>query len=156
MDRSLKRLERVLELEKLQGYQNKAVVGGIRQFAVFWVTQANEEAADEADRALAEQVSEVLMEYGRLSGVEARARAIDSLLASIERRRARRPEVAAAPPLKPTPPPAKPTPPPAKAPAGPPTGCCQACAPAPACGRAGHSRRARRCGRGDRRGTGRH
>ena len=37
MDRSLKRLERVLELEKLQGYQNKAVVGGIRQFAVFWV-----------------------------------------------------------------------------------------------------------------------
>ncbi len=119
MDRSLKRLERVLELEKLQGYQNKAVVGGIRQFAVFWVTQANEEAADEADRALAEQVSEVLMEYGRLSGVEARARAIDSLLASIERRRARRPEVAAAPPLKPTPPPAKPTPPPAPAPAGP-------------------------------------
>ena len=119
MDRSLKRLERVLELEKLQGYQNKAVVGGIRQFAVFWVTQANEEAADEADRALAEQVSEVLMEYGRLSGVEARARAIDSLLASIERRRARRPEVTAAPPIKPAPPPAKPTPPPAKTPAAP-------------------------------------
>ena len=117
MDRSLKRLERVLELEKLQGYQNKAVVGGIRQFAVFWVTQANEEAADEADRALAEQVSEVLMEYGRLSGVEARARAIDSLLTSIERRRARRPEVTAAPPPKPAAPPAEPTPPPAKAPA---------------------------------------
>ncbi len=110
MDRSLKRLERVLELEREQGYQNKAVVGGIRQFAVFWVTQANEEAADEADRALAEQVSEVLMEYGRLSGVEARARAIDSLLVSIQRRRARRPEVAPAPPAKPTPPPAAPRP----------------------------------------------
>jgi len=101
MDRALQRLERVLELEKQQGYQNKAVVGGIRQFAVFWVTQANEEATDEADRALAEQVSEVLMEYGRLSGVEARARAIDSLLASMERRRTRRPE---------TPPPARPAP----------------------------------------------
>ncbi|HOU42290.1 MAG TPA: acyl-CoA dehydrogenase family protein, partial [Promineifilum sp.] len=110
MDRALQRLERVLELEKQQGYQNKAVVGGIRQFAVFWVTQANEEASDEADRALAEQVSEVLMEYGRLSGVEARARAIDSLLASMERRRSRRPEAPPAPP--PAPPPARSVPPP--------------------------------------------
>ena len=86
MDRALTRLERVLELERQQGYQNKAVVGGIRQFAVYWVTQATEEATDEADLALAEQVSEVLMEYGRLSGVEARAQAIGSLLAGIERR----------------------------------------------------------------------
>ena len=111
MDRALQRLERVLELEKQQGYQNKAVVGGIRQFAVFWVTQANEEATDEADRALAEQVSEVLMEYGRLSGVEARARAIDSLLASMVRRRARRPETPA--PSSPAPQPARPASPPA-------------------------------------------
>ena len=102
MDRALTRLERVLELERQQGYQNKAVVGGIRQFAVYWVTQATEEATDEADLALAEQVSEVLMEYGRLSGVEARAQAIGSLLAGIERRRARRPQ--AAPPARPAPP----------------------------------------------------
>ena len=53
MDRALNRLERVLELEKQQGYQNKAVVGGIRQFAVYWISQAREEAADEADLALA-------------------------------------------------------------------------------------------------------
>jgi len=91
MDRALKRLERVLELEKQQGYQNKAVVGGIRQFAIFWVTQAHDEATDEADLALAEQVGQVLMDYNRLSGAEARARAIDSLLSSIERRRARKP-----------------------------------------------------------------
>ncbi len=97
MDRALTRLERVLELERQQGYQNKAVVGGIRQFAVYWVTQATEEATDEADLALAEQVSEVLMEYGRLSGVEARAQAIGSLLAGIERRRARRPARDASP-----------------------------------------------------------
>jgi len=118
MERALKRLERVLELEKQQGYQNKAVVGGIRQFAVFWVTQAREEAVDEADLGLAEQVSDVLMEYNRLSGAEARARAIDSLLAGIQRRRARHPEAQstpAAPPAKPTPPPAaKPAPPAAK------------------------------------------
>ena len=109
MDRALKRLERVLELEKQQGYQNKAVVGGIRQFAVFWVSQAREEATDEADLALAEQVSQVLMDYNRLSGVEARSRAIDSLLASVERRRERLPAPAlaktrAASPATPPPP----------------------------------------------------
>jgi ATP-dependent DNA helicase RecG len=89
MERALKRLERVLELEKQQGYQNKAVVGGIRQFAVYWISQAREEATNEADRALAEQVSEVLMDYNRLSGTEARARAINALLESIGRRSAR-------------------------------------------------------------------
>lgn len=91
MDRALKRLERVLELEKQQGYQNKAVVGGIRQFAVFWVSQANEEAADEGDLALVEQVSQVLMDYGRLPGNEARATAIESLFQSIRRRQERKP-----------------------------------------------------------------
>jgi len=44
MEQSLKRLERVLDLERQQNYQNKAVVGGIRQFAAFWVSLANEEA----------------------------------------------------------------------------------------------------------------
>ena len=75
MGRAFKRLERVLNLEAQQGYQNKAVVGGIRQFATFWVGQAREEAVDEADRALVEQVAEVLMDYGRLPGKEARQKA---------------------------------------------------------------------------------
>jgi ATP-dependent DNA helicase RecG len=92
MDKALRRLERVLELEKQQGYQNKSVVGGIRQFVIFWVTQAQEEAQGEADLALAEQVSDVLMDYGRLPGTEARAKAIDDLLASIARRPGARPQ----------------------------------------------------------------
>ena len=50
MTRSFNRLKRVLDLEAQQGYQNKAVVGGIRQFAVFWVEQARADAADEHDR----------------------------------------------------------------------------------------------------------
>ncbi|MEZ4516656.1 MAG: hypothetical protein R3C44_07390 [Chloroflexota bacterium] len=95
MDKALERLERVLELEKQQGYQNKSVVGGIRQFVIYWVTQAQEEAENEADLALAEQVSEVLMNYGRLPGVEARKKAIDDLLASVARRK---PATASRPP----------------------------------------------------------
>ncbi len=89
MGRAFTRLERVLNLETQQGYQNKAVVGGIRQFAVFWVGQAREEAMDEADRALVEQVAEVLMGYGRLPGAEARRKALDSLTARLKVRQER-------------------------------------------------------------------
>lgn len=89
MSQAFTRLEKVLELEAEQGYQNKAVVGGIRQFATFWVSQARQEAADEADLALVEQVAEVLMDYARLPGVEARATAVDRLLTSLQRRQAR-------------------------------------------------------------------
>src|SRR5210317_720771 len=89
MGRLFMRLQRVLELETQQDYQNKAVVGGIRQFAVYWVGQAREEAQDEADLALIEQVAEVLMEYARLPGTEARAKAIDSLLIGLATRKSR-------------------------------------------------------------------
>ena len=120
MERALKRLERVLELEKQQGYQNKAVVGGIGQFAAYWITQAQEEATDESDLALAEQVSQVLMDYGRLSGNQARAKAINDLLANIERRRARHVASPPAPaPQAPLPP--APAPPPRPAEPAPPT-----------------------------------
>ena len=96
MARSFKRLQRVLELEAKQGYQNKAVVGGIRQFAIYWVEQARGEAVDEADKAFVEQTAELLSDYGRLSGVEARANAVDSLLENLKKRQVRvgKPQVA--------------------------------------------------------------
>lgn len=103
MSKSFKRLESVLNLEAQQGYLNKAVVGGIQQFATFWVDQARQEAVDEADKALVEQVAEVLMEYGRLPGPDARNKAIQSLLTSLGRRQTRL--GAAAPPAKPSRPP---------------------------------------------------
>lgn len=89
MSKAFKRLRRVLKLEAEQGYQNKAVVGGIRQFAAFWVGQAREEAVDEADRVLIEQVAEALVDYGKLPGVEARANAIDSLMSRLQVREER-------------------------------------------------------------------
>lgn len=89
MKRSFKRLQRVLQLEAKQGYKNKAVVGGIRQFVTYWVEQAREDAADERDRALVEQVAEVLMDYSRLPGVEARAKAIENLREQVRKRQER-------------------------------------------------------------------
>ncbi len=86
MARLFKRLKQVLDLEIKKEYQNKAVVGGIGQFGNFWVEQAREEAVDEADRALVEQIGEVLNDYGRLPGRESRAKAIDSLMTSLQRR----------------------------------------------------------------------
>lgn len=104
MARAFISLERVLKLEAQQGYQNKAVIGGIRQFATFWVGQAREEAIDEADLALIEQTGELLMDYAQLPGVEARAKAVDSLLARLQARQARIPQPAAQPrPSRPKP-----------------------------------------------------
>lgn len=89
MARAFGRLERVLNLEAQQGYENKAVVGGIRQFAIFWVEQAREEAVDEADKAFIEQTSELLMDYGRLPGTEARQKAVESIQTGLQKRRDR-------------------------------------------------------------------
>ena len=101
MGRAFRRLQRVLDLEAKQGYQNKAVVGGIRQFAVYWVGQAREEAVDEADKAFVEQTAETLMDYGRLPGVEARAKTLDSLLENLNKRQSRLGEAAGARPKRP-------------------------------------------------------
>ncbi|MEM7113475.1 MAG: ATP-dependent DNA helicase RecG [Chloroflexota bacterium] len=97
MTQIFKRLERVLELEAKQGYGNKAVVGGIQQFAVYWVEQAREQATEEADKVFVEQTAEVLSNYGRLSGPEARAQAIERLRESLARRRERIGEPQSAP-----------------------------------------------------------
>lgn len=124
MQRSFKRLERVLALEAKQGYQNKAVVGGIRQFAVYWVEQARQEAADEAERAFVEQTAEVLAEYGRLPGPDARRKSIEQLRQKLAQRAAVADQDAAPPAKSPPPPQAKPDPaaaPPPKKTTPPPT-----------------------------------
>ncbi len=111
MSRVFGRLERVLNLEAEQGYQNKAVVGGIRQFALFWVEQAREEAVDEADRILVEQTAELLMDYSSLPGVEARQKSLARLNERLKKRKERIGEAARKPAA---PPPAKTKPTPAK------------------------------------------
>lgn len=83
---SFNRLANVLQLEAQQGYKNKAVVGGIRQFVTFWVSKAREEAIDEADAAFVEQTADLLSGYGALPGTEARANAINRLLEKLAER----------------------------------------------------------------------
>ena len=90
MGNAFKKLERVLDLEAKQGYQDKAVVGGIKQFAAFWVSQASDEAQDESDLAFVNEAVEILGKYSRLAGVEARRatlRALKKDLVSITERK---------------------------------------------------------------------
>ncbi len=97
MGRAFISLERVLELETKQGFKDKAVVGGIRQFAVYWLSQAKEEAANEAELLLVEEVAETLTAYGRLPNTEARAEALNQLKVKLK---AREEEQEEAPPTK--------------------------------------------------------
>ena len=80
MSKSFKRLASVLNLEVQQGYQNKAVVGGIRQFISFWISQAEEEAVDEVDRAFIAQTADALSEYATLPGKMARSNLVQRIL----------------------------------------------------------------------------
>ncbi len=80
MGQAINSLQRVLSLEIEQGYQDKAVVGGIRQFTVFWVSKAREQAVDEADKALVEQVAEKT----GLTRTDVAA-AVDSMLEAIKK-----------------------------------------------------------------------
>jgi ATP-dependent DNA helicase RecG len=79
-------LERILTLEAEQGYRNRSVVGGIRQFAGYWVGQARAESADDADLFFIEQAAETLSGYDRLSGPNARANAVTLLLQKLAER----------------------------------------------------------------------
>ncbi len=89
MSKSFNRLASVLKLEAQQGYQNKAVVGGLRQFISFWISQAREEAVDEADMAFIEQTAEALSDYAVLPGKMARAGIVQRVLEKLEQREQR-------------------------------------------------------------------
>lgn len=89
MSKSFQRLASVLKLEAQQNYKNKAVVGGIYQFVSFWVSQARDEAIDEADRAFVEQTADLLSEYHHLPGQGARKKVIDRLIEKLAERQAR-------------------------------------------------------------------
>ncbi len=94
MSKPFDRLQSVLKLEAQQGYKNKAVVGGIRQFVSFWVEQAREVAIDEADNAFIEQTADALTDYGQMSG-SGRKMLVDRLIGKLADRKVRVAELSA-------------------------------------------------------------
>ena len=105
MSKSFDRLQSVLKLEAQQGFKNKAVVGGIRQFVSFWVEQARSEAIDEADAAFIEQTAQALTDYAQTSG-NGRRMLVTRLIDKLDERKSKL-AVQPAPPM-PVPSPPKP------------------------------------------------
>lgn len=91
MSQAFENLERILKLEKQQGYQNKAVVGGFAKFVSYWYDQASAESVDEIDEFFVSQTSEILSGYNNLSGTEARAGQVERMLDQLEKRKKRVP-----------------------------------------------------------------
>ncbi len=78
---AFEKLAKILALEKEQGYHNKAVIGGLEQFAPFWREEARQEAEGVERARLVEEIAASLQRYPALEDREARARAVDEILA---------------------------------------------------------------------------
>lgn len=85
METALEKLVKVLELERQGGHRNHAVVGGVQRYIPVWIEQARAQADAEAEKALVEQVGELLTDYGQLAGPAARAKLVDAVQERLER-----------------------------------------------------------------------
>ena len=82
MDNAITRLIKVLELERKQGYRNKAVIGGLDKFASRWESDAFAEVPDPA--AVSEIVS-LLLGYAAVDDRPARERVLEAILVRARR-----------------------------------------------------------------------
>jgi ATP-dependent DNA helicase RecG len=84
METALQKLGKVLELERQGGFKNRAVIGGIERYIPTWIEDARAQASTEREKALVEQIGQLLADYGELPGPEARARLIKSIQERLE------------------------------------------------------------------------
>jgi len=80
----LKRLEKILQLERRQGYRDRAVIGGMRKFSERWGQEALSVTVDERYVVLAREIISLLSGYSEKEGQTERQQAIDQLLAKSE------------------------------------------------------------------------
>ncbi len=111
MPSALETLVKILKLEQDTGYQNKAVIGGLRSFSTHWTADAHAQARKPEHHLLVDELAERLNAYGDLSTPAERHESIKHMLGRIMGR-IPAPGAAAAPAVKPESPPA-PTMPPA-------------------------------------------
>lgn len=79
MTSAFEKLTKILELEKEQGYRNRAVIGGLEKFAAFWREEARQEAMDWDGVRLVEEIATLLQNYPTLEGYEARKNVIGEI-----------------------------------------------------------------------------
>ena len=85
MSKAFERLQKILALEKRQGYRNKAVIGGLDKFAARWEADGLSEVQTPEQRAEVQAIVALLMGYATLEDPVARSRVIEEILLRADR-----------------------------------------------------------------------
>ncbi len=127
LHKAFDRLQKILALEKRQGFRNKAVIGGMDKFATRWETEVLDQLQTPEQRKEVQAIVALLMGYATLEDPVARERVIEDIFARIQRvLAAAQPATPAAEPqpiattVTPEKPVTAPTPPPSPPPTKPP------------------------------------
>ncbi len=79
------KLIKILQLEQQQGYQDRAVIGGMARFATEWEKEAQATARNSQQAALARDITALLIGYTALPDVETRRAVIEEIMNSLRR-----------------------------------------------------------------------
>jgi ATP-dependent DNA helicase RecG len=82
MPTAFEKLNKFLDLEKFQGYRNRAVIGGLDKLAEVWRQEAKAEMPEDRAEAI-DEIADLLASYDQL-GPDDRALAVDDILARLE------------------------------------------------------------------------
>ena len=95
MPSALETLVKVLKTEREQGYENKAMAGGLAAYVPNWSEQARQQARRPEAVALVEEVAGCMREYDAAEDRETRSKSVDYMLGRITGRIAPPPSVQA-------------------------------------------------------------
>jgi ATP-dependent DNA helicase RecG len=87
MPSALETLIKILKLERDQGCDNRAVIGGLAAYSVTWKRQAQAQARRPEHHVLAEEIGELLKDYEQIDSQLERMRQIDYMMSRITGRK---------------------------------------------------------------------
>src|ERR1041385_353855 len=83
MPSALETLVKILKLEQDTGFQDKAVIGGLRSFGQHWATDAHDQAKKPEHHALVDELAGLMDAYSDLTTPEERTEAIKHMIGRI-------------------------------------------------------------------------
>src|SRR5260221_4915854 len=83
MPSALESLVKILKLEQDTGYQDKAVIGGLKSFAAHWAGDAHAQARKPEHHLLVDELVALLTAYGALDTPDKRHEAVKYMLGRI-------------------------------------------------------------------------
>lgn len=92
MPSALETLVKILKLEREQGCDNRAVMGGLAQYSHRWMDEAREQARRPEHVVLAEEIADILGQYDNMENKTERLRQINYILARVTGREEAPPE----------------------------------------------------------------